>query len=227
MGRPVDWTPLADSDPVPGDPAEVARLARRYADTAAEVTRQAANLRTLASAEGWDSDAGRTFAEAAGGLAADLEKTRHRYAEVAGALRDWSPRLDDVQARADQALAEAKAAQAEIDANQATAPEGPPPPNAPPPSPAEITAEKRRHRAIHPRREPHRDPRHRLRCRDLRGPYVAGVDWQRFLGRCRHRRGGPRHLRRRQSHDEGGQGCAPGCPSRGLAGQRACGGIQR
>jgi hypothetical protein len=144
MTRPVDWSPLADSDPVPGDPTEVARLARRYADTAAEVTRQAANLRTLATAEGWDSDAGREFAEGAGELAGDLEKTHHRYSEVAGALRDWSPHLDDVQARADRALQDAKAAQAEMDANRPVTPDSPPPPDAPPPTPTEVAAEKRR-----------------------------------------------------------------------------------
>jgi hypothetical protein len=144
MSRPVDWTPLADSDPVPGDPAEISRLARRYADTAEEVTRQAANLRRLATAEGWDSDAGRVFAGEAGELAEDLEKTRHRYAEVAGALRDWGPHLDDVQARADRALADAKAAQAEMDANRAVPADPPPPPDAPPPTPEEIAAEKRR-----------------------------------------------------------------------------------
>jgi len=144
MTRPVDWTPLADTDPVPGDPPDIARLARRYADTADEVTRQAANLRRLATSEGWDSDAGRKFAEEAGELAEDLEKTHHRYSEVAGALRDWSPHLDDVQVRADRALEDAKAAQAEMDANRTVTPDGPPPPDAPPPTPEEVAAEKRR-----------------------------------------------------------------------------------
>ncbi len=50
--RPTDWSPLAGSDPVPGDPDEVERAARSLADMAEEITRQTANLRRLASAEG-------------------------------------------------------------------------------------------------------------------------------------------------------------------------------
>ena len=35
--RPADWSPLAQTDPVPGDPQEVAALGRRFEATAAEI----------------------------------------------------------------------------------------------------------------------------------------------------------------------------------------------
>ncbi|HEX5292778.1 MAG TPA: hypothetical protein VFX25_28240, partial [Streptosporangiaceae bacterium] len=63
VARPPDFEPLADSDPVPGDPDEISRLGRRYADTAAEIARQAGNLHKLASAtpDGWEGLAGPVF----------------------------------------------------------------------------------------------------------------------------------------------------------------------
>ena len=64
--RPTDWSPLAGSDPVPGDPDEVERAAKSLADMAEEITRQTANLTRLATAGGWDAEAGRTFADSAG-----------------------------------------------------------------------------------------------------------------------------------------------------------------
>ena len=74
--RPVDWSPLAGSDPVPGDPDEVERAARSLADMAEEINRQTANLRKLASADGWDAEAGRTFAESAQELSGQLGKAQ-------------------------------------------------------------------------------------------------------------------------------------------------------
>lgn len=61
--RPPDFEPLASADPVPGDPDEIAMLGRRYADTAAEIAQQAANLRKLATAApgGWKGQAGTVF----------------------------------------------------------------------------------------------------------------------------------------------------------------------
>ncbi len=34
MSQPADWEPLAPRDPVPGDVTEIAKLTRRYSDTA-------------------------------------------------------------------------------------------------------------------------------------------------------------------------------------------------
>jgi len=111
--------PLADRDPVPGDPVEVESTAARHADLAAELRDQAASLRTLASSEGWDADAGRVFAASAKDLARQLDTVRRRYATIADALNAYAPQLRQAQSEADAALTQAKAAKATSDANQA------------------------------------------------------------------------------------------------------------
>jgi hypothetical protein len=122
MRAAIDWSPLADQDPVPGDPDGVARLARRYGDTAESILRQASNLRRLASdtGEGWDADAGRAFASHADGLADRLGKAHDRYAAAAAALGGWVGPLREAQFEAAAALTQAKAAEAEMQANQTT-----------------------------------------------------------------------------------------------------------
>lgn len=72
--RPTDWSPLHDRDPVPGDPDEIERVAKSLTDMAEEITRQAASLGTVSTTEGWDADAGRTFAHSARDLAGQLSK---------------------------------------------------------------------------------------------------------------------------------------------------------
>ncbi|MGH3428073.1 MAG: DUF6531 domain-containing protein, partial [Mycobacteriales bacterium] len=133
--RPTDWSPLTGSDPVPGDPDQIERAARSLADVADEIRKQTARLRTLSTAEGWDADAGRVFADSAADLAGRLNKAHGRYATAGGALTRYAPELRHAQSVADTALAEAKQAQATIDANR---------PPAHPPSPDEATAERHR-----------------------------------------------------------------------------------
>ena len=137
--RPTDWSPLAGSDPVPGDPDEVERAAKSLADMAEEITRQTANLTRLATVEGWDAEAGRTFADSAGELSGQLGKAHGRYATTAGALRGYAPELRHAQSVADAALAEAKQAQVSVNANR--------PPDYPPagsPTAAQVSAERQR-----------------------------------------------------------------------------------
>lgn len=115
MSRPVDWTPLATHDPVPGDPDAVVAMARRHGDLATELEAQARSLRQLSTAEGWDSDAGRVFASSAQDLAGQLDRARRRYSVVAEALSVYAPKLREAQAEADAALKQAIAAQATVD----------------------------------------------------------------------------------------------------------------
>lgn len=57
MFRPSDWSPLAESDPVPGDPLdEVDRLVGQLRATATAIQRPAADLRTLAGVDFWQSN---------------------------------------------------------------------------------------------------------------------------------------------------------------------------
>jgi RHS repeat-associated protein len=140
--RPTDWSPLAGADPVPGDPDEIERVAKSLTDMADEITRQSANLRKLATAEGWDADAGRTFADSASDLASQLDKAHGRYATAGGALKNYAPELRHAQSVADSALTDAQAAQSTINANQP-----PTHPAAGPPTPDEATADRNRQTA--------------------------------------------------------------------------------
>jgi len=86
MARPADWSPLADSDPVPGDPLEVAALGRRFAATAAEIASAAKRLRTMCTDEFWGSAAGPSFQQRGVETAAKLDAAHARYATAAIAL---------------------------------------------------------------------------------------------------------------------------------------------
>jgi hypothetical protein len=116
--RPLDWAPLADADPVPGDPARIELIGRRHSDFAAELEAQASTLRRLSDADGWDADAGRRFSSTAREIGDALGKARRRYTAVAEALRGYAPELAQVQREADAALRDAQAAQSAITANQ-------------------------------------------------------------------------------------------------------------
>lgn len=119
--RPADWSPLASSDPAPGDPDDVAQIACDYRDTALEIERQARVLRSLSTAEGWESEAGKVFAREAGELAGKLAKTHGRYAAVSRELRNWAPSLREAQRETLAALNDAKDAESRRRANQAPA----------------------------------------------------------------------------------------------------------
>lgn len=121
-GRPSDWTPLYDSDPVPGDPYEVARLGKKLRGMAEEIDKQARNIKALASVESWDSDAGRAFHEVAGDTAGRLKKAYDRYDEASIALgtkvregesKEYASELHRAQRMADKALEEFRKAETE------------------------------------------------------------------------------------------------------------------
>ena len=86
MGRPADWSPLAATDPVPGEPEEVAALGRRFRGTAAEIKRAASRLRTMCTDEFWDSDAGAAFRQRSDDTAGKLARAYARYDAAATAL---------------------------------------------------------------------------------------------------------------------------------------------
>jgi hypothetical protein len=120
MSRPVDWAPLADADPVPGDVARIQLIGRRHADLGDELEAQANILRRLSEADGWDADAGRAFASTAREIGDALGKARRRYSAVVEALHGYAPELAQAQREADAALREAQAAQSSITANEST-----------------------------------------------------------------------------------------------------------
>ncbi|MFF4539181.1 WXG100 family type VII secretion target [Streptomyces aureus] len=125
--RPRDWTPMYDSDPVPGDPHEVARLGKKLRGMAEEIDKQARNIRALASVDGWDSDAGRAFHETASDTAGRLKKVYDRYDEASKALGtqvkdgesdEYAGELHRAQRMADGALDDFRAAEVDHKAAQ-------------------------------------------------------------------------------------------------------------
>src|SRR6516162_3003854 len=84
--RPADWSPLAQTDPVPGDPQEVAALGRRFEATAAEIAAAVRRLRAMCTDEFWDSAAGTAFRQRGAETAGKLNAAYARYAAAATAL---------------------------------------------------------------------------------------------------------------------------------------------
>jgi hypothetical protein len=82
----MDWTPLADADPVPGDPYEVAVLGRRFQATAQEITAAAQRLRTMCTDVYWDSGAGEAFRQQSVQTAGKLAAAFDRYSAAAKAM---------------------------------------------------------------------------------------------------------------------------------------------
>lgn len=128
--RPRDWHPLADSDPIPGDPYEVASLGRQLRKTAEELDRQIRNLKAVAEIDAWDSKAGKEFRSKAKGSVKKLEAALQRYETAADALgttvtdvgggygdlsqaklTNYATDLNRAQEIADAALREAKEAE--------------------------------------------------------------------------------------------------------------------
>jgi hypothetical protein len=109
MGRPTDWTPLVDRDPVPGDPGQVAVEARHLSTVAQEIQGQVARLRAIANDH---SDLKGQYVEklksAASNVADSLDKVVGRYQKVSSALNKWVPELEYAQAESLKALTEAQ-----------------------------------------------------------------------------------------------------------------------
>jgi uncharacterized protein YukE len=112
--RPLGWSPLADSDPVPGDPDAVRGLAGRYAAAAEQAADQVRSLRLIAGsastddAIGWSGPAAQAFEARAAALPPDLAAVSQRFDRIGQALRDYAPALESAQRRAGRARAAAQ-----------------------------------------------------------------------------------------------------------------------
>jgi uncharacterized protein YukE len=143
---PASFDPLDTRNGVPGDAGEVTSLARRYADTAAEIEAQAANLRRLTSQarSGWKGEAGENFAAIAGDLAERIGRAKRRYEAAAQALSHFGNRLDDVQTAAYGAVRRAQSGEDEQRALRSSRP-GPASVGATPEQAAAVAEEQRLH----------------------------------------------------------------------------------
>lgn len=123
----ADWTVLGeDTNPIPGDPYEVAALGKQMRNTAAMIMRQANSIGNLTDGNGWDSDAGDEFKKKAGDTADKLMGAYHRYHGAADALGDsvdtgnpdknWASALHHCQTEANKLLTKAEQAHSDSQA---------------------------------------------------------------------------------------------------------------
>jgi hypothetical protein len=116
VSRPADWTPLATADPVPGDPAEVALAGRRLRQVADQICADVSWLRSLCTAQFWDSGAGQAFQGQVDDAAATLARAHERYLAAGEALGSslsgpgYASELEAAQSLSLRALAQAQRA---------------------------------------------------------------------------------------------------------------------
>jgi hypothetical protein len=114
VGRPADWTPLAAADPVPGDPVEVALIGQRLQQVAEQISSDVSWLRSLCTAQFWDSGAGQAFQGQVDDAAAKLARAHERYLAAGQALGSsltgpgYAGALDQAQSLSLRALNQAQ-----------------------------------------------------------------------------------------------------------------------
>lgn len=121
--RPRDWHPLAESDPVPGDPDEIRAEVRHIKGVASSLREQARLLRGIGDDNELKGEYVNALRSESEGLEKKLREVAERYERVHGYLHSWASELEDFQRQADRVLANAKQAQDEADAEKKKASE--------------------------------------------------------------------------------------------------------
>lgn len=111
--RPIDWHPLAEKDPIPGDPEDIRDEVRRMKDLASTLRDQAAILRKAADGDALQGKYADKIREKSGELEKRFRETAGRYERVVGDLGSWANELEGFQERADGVLRAAKQADEE------------------------------------------------------------------------------------------------------------------
>ncbi|MEU5753397.1 hypothetical protein [Streptomyces sp. NPDC047829] len=117
--RPVDWQPLCDSDPVPGDPEEIRAEVKHMISVAKKLRDQAKNLKAISDDETLKGKYVKTLRDESSTLEKHMREVAGRYERVHGHLTKWSNELEDFQDDADKLLRQAKEKQAEVEADKA------------------------------------------------------------------------------------------------------------
>ncbi|MGA5363200.1 hypothetical protein [Streptomyces purpurascens] len=116
--RPVDWQPLCDSDPVPGDPEEIRAEVKHMVSVAKKLRDQAKNLKAISDEDTLKGKYVKRLREESGTLEKHMREVAGRYERVHGHLTKWSNELEDFQSDADKVLHQAKEKQGEIEAEK-------------------------------------------------------------------------------------------------------------
>ncbi|MFJ8086338.1 putative T7SS-secreted protein [Streptomyces sp. NPDC096205] len=118
MARPADWAPLAEADPVPGDPEGIRREVTHMKNVAAKLRTQAAAMQAIADCDGLKGKYADELGDKARGLERRLDLAQDRYRKVKGHLDGWANDMETAQKKADRALEDAKDAQRILDAHK-------------------------------------------------------------------------------------------------------------
>jgi hypothetical protein len=105
MARPTDWSPLAGSDPVPGDPGRISEEAAHLSSVAGQIHDQVGQLRAIASGHSVEKGLHvEKLKSASGDVANSLDKVIGRYQTTSDALNAWVPELEYAQTLSLKAL---------------------------------------------------------------------------------------------------------------------------
>ncbi|EHN72746.1 hypothetical protein SMCF_7845 [Streptomyces coelicoflavus ZG0656] len=111
--RPVDWHPLTEKDPIPGDPEDIRDEVTRMKNLASTLRDQAAILRKASDGDALQGKYADKIREDSGDIEKHFRETAARYERVVGDLGKWANELEDFQERADGVLRAAKRADEE------------------------------------------------------------------------------------------------------------------
>ncbi|MFE6161038.1 hypothetical protein ACFQ7F_19230 [Streptomyces sp. NPDC056486] len=117
--RPVDWEPLCETDPVPGDPEEIREEVRHMVSVAEKLREQAGNLKAISDEDKLKGKYVQRLREDSGTLEKHMREVASRYERVHGHLTKWANKLEDHQGDADRILREAKEKHAEVEREKA------------------------------------------------------------------------------------------------------------
>ncbi|MFE9608310.1 hypothetical protein [Streptomyces sp. NPDC006012] len=117
--RPRDWHPLADSDPVPGDPEEIRDEVKHMISVAQSLRAQAKLLGEIKNDNELRGKYADKLREESQVLEKHLGEVAERYEHVHGHLTKWATELEELQSDADRVLTNAKKEQEEIEAEKA------------------------------------------------------------------------------------------------------------
>ncbi|WP_306320450.1 MULTISPECIES: hypothetical protein [unclassified Streptomyces] len=116
--RPRDWTPLRDSDPVPGDAEEIRDEVRHMTRLAEQLREQSKLLQGISNDNELRGKYANRLRSEGGDLQKKLGEVAGRYERVHGHLSGWANALEDFQSEADRILRRAKEKQQEVEADQ-------------------------------------------------------------------------------------------------------------
>ncbi|MFE2276991.1 hypothetical protein ACFXAE_06935 [Streptomyces sp. NPDC059454] len=116
--RPRDWHPLADSDPVPGDPEEIRDEVTHMKSVATTLREQAGRLRDIKNDDELKGKYAGKLREESEVLEKHLREVASRYERVHVHLTKWANELEGFQTEAGKVLTSAKKEQEQLEAEK-------------------------------------------------------------------------------------------------------------